>query len=304
MRFRGRKWDDINSIQLDLKQKIWHYYVLRSKCKEKAATDEVQNVQHAASMAKSLPGKDKCRTAELHKAQFWSSAAKERRSVQQPLLCDGIEHKESNRLCNSALGAMHSRAALWVFFLFCFNNPNQIGYILMDIFRFVFSSPVFDDAPYHAQGDYFVYTSVAAKAEYGVNTAQRGRAVVPASRPDHFLHSNGSTKSHSCPTYFTHFPTEAKIKSTSQVLSLLSFKFLRLSMIPSLLETAGCYVDIAIAFQRENISLFKNLLKNNNKKDYHENLKNSLGCSLRVKLSCAKVTVPLLTEEGNFSLGC
>lgn len=75
-------------------------------------------------------------------------------------------------------------------------------------------------------------------------------------------------------------------------------------MIPSLLETAGCYVDIAIAFQRENISLFKNLLKNNNKKDYHENLKNSLGCSLRVKLSCAKVTVPLLTEEGNFSLGC
>lgn len=194
--FRGRKWGDINSIQLDLKQKIWHCYVLRSKCKEKAATDEVQNVQHAASMAKSLPGRDKCRTAELHKTQFWSLAAKERQSVQQPLLCDGIEHKEPKCLCNSALGTMHSRAALWVFYCFCFNNSNQIGYIFMDIFRFVFSSPVFDDAPYHTRGDYSVYTSVAAKAEYGVNTAQWVRDVVPALSPDHFLHSNGPTMSH------------------------------------------------------------------------------------------------------------
>lgn len=116
--FRGKRRDDVSSLQLDLKQKIWHRYVLSSKCKEKAATDEVQNVQHAASTAKSLPGRDKCRTAELHKAQLsWSLAAKERQGVQPPLLCDGAEHGEPNGLCRSVLGATHARAALWVFFV-------------------------------------------------------------------------------------------------------------------------------------------------------------------------------------------
>lgn len=70
-------------------------------------------MQHAASTAKSLPGRDKCRTAELHKAQLsWSLAAEERQGVQQPLPCDRAEHREPSGLCKSALGVTHARAAL------------------------------------------------------------------------------------------------------------------------------------------------------------------------------------------------
>lgn len=189
-------------------------------------------------------------------------AAKERQSAQQPLLCDGIEHKEPKCLCNSALGTKHSTAALWVFFCFCFNNPNQIGYILMDIFRFVFSSPVFDPAPYHAQGDYFVYTSVAAKAEYGVNTAQGERC--GASLKSWSLSPFRWPHSATPLSYIhTHLPTEANIKSASQVLtSSWDFQWLQ--------EFWKLHVDTVIAFQRQNIYLLKNLKKTNNKKDYHE----------------------------------
>lgn len=107
-------------------------------------------MQHAASTTKSLPGRDKCRTDKLHKAHL-SLAAKEGLGVQKSLLRDGTGHNELNHSCNSTQGATQASAALCL--VFCFNNQNQLGCLLVDVLKFVFISHVCDDAPYHALVD-------------------------------------------------------------------------------------------------------------------------------------------------------
>lgn len=75
-------------------------------------------MQHAASTTKSLPGRDECRTAKVHKAHLsWSSAAEEGWGVQKPFLCEGSEQSKLNCSFNSTQGAAYVSAALCLFFV-------------------------------------------------------------------------------------------------------------------------------------------------------------------------------------------